>query len=318
MSRVYEALKRAERQRLAETPALAATVWPSPSNRSQPQPESITTERAQPKQAILAPPRPNRHESPIVLSPHPGVRAGGEVSPSLHTSDVGSGPLLVVGHDKHVAAAEQFHLLSLSLQNWSAENDKSLFTITSALSQDGKSFVSLNLAATIAMSGNNHVILVDADLRQPALHRSFNLTPRLGLIDYLNGEAEFGACLHATTLPHLQLIPAGGTSDAPAELLAGARMREFLREGRSLMPRHYIIIDSPAASLVPEARILSRLADALLLVVAANRTPREAVKQTIDLIGESTVLGVVLNRFEPPYSALGHYRDKYTLAAALS
>ena len=102
-------------------------------------------------------------------------------------------------------------------------------------------------------------------------------------------------------------------SGAPTEALGGQRMRDFMSEVRAMVPAPYVIIDTPAASAVPEPQILARLSDALVIVVAANRTPRELVKQTIENAAEATIFGIALNRFEPPRSTLVHYPGKYTL-----
>jgi capsular exopolysaccharide synthesis family protein len=219
---------------------------------------------------------------------------------------------LVVGQRQYAAAAEHFQVFSRRLQDWAAGHDKRVFTITSALSDEGKSFISLNLAASLARLGN-HVILVDADLRASSLHYSFNLVAAKGLVDYLDGTADLTSCLHATSIPGLWLFPAGGAIREPAEALGGQRMRDFLSEARAMVPAPYVIIDTPAASAVPEPQILARLSDALVIVVAANRTPRELVKQTIENAAETTIFGIALNRFEPPRSTVAHYPDKYTL-----
>jgi len=120
-------------------------------------------------------------------------------------------------------------------------------------------------------------------------------------------------CLHATPIPGLMLVPAGGAIRAPAEALGGQRMRDFVSEARAMVPAPYVIIDTPAASAVPEPQILARLSDALVIVVAANRTPRELVKQTIENAAGATIFGIAFNRFEPPRSTVVHYPDKYTL-----
>ena len=91
-------------------------------------------------------------------------------------------------------------------------------------------------------------------------------------------------------------------------------MREFIRDLRSMTPPRFVIIDAPAASAVPESQILSRLIDAVILVVAANRTPRALVKQTIDKALGATISGIALNRFELPRSAAKvYYPEKYSL-----
>jgi Mrp family chromosome partitioning ATPase len=152
---------------------------------------------------------------------------------------------------------------------------------------------------------------VDADLRASSLHHTFNLVVMKGLIDYLDRTTDLTGCLHATSVSGLWLVPAGGTIGAPAEALGGQRMRDFMGEARAMVPAHYVIIDTSAATAVPEPQILARLSDALVIVVAANRTPRELVKQTIENAAEATIFGIALNRFEPPRSTVARYPRKY-------
>ncbi len=289
MSRVYEALKKAERLR-AIAPAPAA--W--------------TGETADSDEAGLAAKKPEAGSAPSAGAqelPLPEPDAG--LSKSDH------GPRLVVGCREYAAAAEQFHVFGRRLHDWAVNHDKRTFAITSALSGEGKSFIALNLAVSLARSGNR-VILVDADLRAPSLHRFFNLAAMSGLVDYLEGDADFNRCLHPTAIERLWLVPAGGTSREPAEALGGERMREFMREARAMVPASYVIIDTSAASAVPEAQLVARQSDALVIVVAANRTPREMVRRTIENATGTTIFGIALNRFEPPRSTVVHYPDKYT------
>jgi len=302
MSRVYEALKKAESQRataqlrLAESPSNAKAPGSFPANGT-----------------------PVTNEAPFradTLRPDDAHSGRDREFPSLEPAAAPlagrHGPMLVVGQREYAAAAEHFHVFGRSLQDWAMRHNKRVFTITSALSGEGKSFVSLNLAASLARLGNR-VILVDADLRASSLDYSFNLVATTGLIDYLNGTTDFNSCLQDTSIPGLWLVPAGGAIRAPAEALGGQRMRAFVSEARATLPTPYVIIDTPAASAVPEPQILARLSDALVIVVAANRTPRELVKQTIDNAAGATIFGIALNRFEPPHSTAVHYPDKYIL-----
>jgi len=297
MSRVYEALKKAERQRagaelrIAEPGSIAEAPASLPTNVS--------------KGALL------RADTPRADYVHPAGEREFPLPEPAAAPATGRGPLLIIGQRQYAAAAEHFHVFGRKLQDWANIHDKRIFTITSALTGEGKSFVSLNLAASLARLGNR-VILVDADLRASSLHYSFNLVAMKSLVDYLNGTADLAGCLHATPIPGLWLVPAGGAIRAPAEALGGQRMRDFVSEARAMAPAPYVIIDTPAASAVPEPEILARLSDALVIVVAANRTPRELVKQTVDNAAGATIFGIALNRFEPPLSTLVHYPDKYT------
>jgi len=302
MSRVYEALKKAESQRaradlrIADAASIAeAPVLPPANGATLSNGKSLHADALRTDDASLG-----------------GDQEFSVLEPAVVPSRDHRGPMLVVGQPEHEVAAEHFHVFGQRLQDWATSHDKRVFTITSALSNEGKSFVSLNLAASLARLGNR-VILVDADLRASSLHRSFNLVAMKGLIDYLNGVADLSGCLHETPIPGLWLVPAGGAIRAPAEAVGSQRMRDFLSEVRAMVPAPFVIIDTPAASAVPEPQILARLSDALVIVVAANGTPRELVKQTIENAAGATIFGIALNRFEPPHSTIVHYPDKYTL-----
>jgi capsular exopolysaccharide synthesis family protein len=297
MSRVYEALKKAESQRSSAALRLA-------------EPATIAGEPG----PLIAKGLPVSSGAPLHADT-PGVDRAQEY-PLPEPTAVGvrddRGPMLVIGQRQYAKASEHFLVFARTLQDWATTNDKRIFTITSALTREGKSFVSLNLAASLARLGN-HVILVDGDLRASSLHYSFNLVPIRGLIDYLNGNADLSGSLHPTPVPGLWLVPAGGASRAPTEAFGGQRMRDFIGEARAMVPTPYVIFDTPAASAVPEPQILARLSDALIIVVAANHTPRELVKQTIQNAAGATIFGIALNRFEPPHSTVVRYPAKYSI-----
>jgi capsular exopolysaccharide synthesis family protein len=297
MSRVYEALKKAERQRVAndlrteKTSVLNVSIPPSVVNGAERHWEHPPGERPRAKTEL--------------------IRVDQLSTDKLKPFQANSrGPLLVVGQSDRAAETEPFHLLALSLQTWAIENKKRCLTLTSALSGEGKSFIALNLAASLVMLGNR-VLLVDADLRRPTLHYSFNIAPRHGLKQYLDGECEFDACLQSTPLPGLTLVAAGGTSQRPTELFSRPLADTFIKKACALAPEHYILIDSPAASVVPEPQIINRLAEAAVFVVAANRTPREIVKRSLESLAGTLLYGLVLNRFEPQLSTRLRYPNAY-------
>jgi capsular exopolysaccharide synthesis family protein len=208
-------------------------------------------------------------------------------------------------------ASEQFQVLRSNLEGWSAEQGRAVILVTSALPGEGKSFVALNLAVALSDAGSN-VLLVDADLRAPSLHLPFNLVPRSGLLPYLEGKAEFPDSVTPTSSPRLGLIAAAGVTLSGPEAFASSRMRALIQSTRELTPPHFVLIDTPAALAAPEAQILAKLADAALLVVGANNTPRAAITDTLELMKGVSKIMVVLNRFQPTYSAAKNLR--YTAA----
>jgi capsular exopolysaccharide synthesis family protein len=243
-----------------------------------------------------------RFERERAASVPPGpLRALWRLLIGQETIDGSDAPSIVIGDEATTGAAEKFQLLRVWLQNWTKEHHERVILVTSALPGEGKSFVSLNLALALASSGHS-VMLIDADLRKPCLHRSFSLTPLNGLHSYLDGRSDFAQSLSQVGLPNLTLVSAQEQAVSATELIAGPRMKEFLQQAREMDPEQFILIDAPPALATPESEILTELVDAVLFVMAANHTPREMVIEALKLLANVPKLGVVLNRFEPAFS----------------
>lgn len=303
MSKVFEALDRARREGRGRSVLDGAGVPDGRKEQKAPPayvPEGIAP-RTRASHQISSPSVPGTLWSArqSLMKLWPGARAR-------------SSPGLVIEDESASNVAEQFQVLRASLERSKAQREGSILMVASALAGEGKSFVCLNLAATLAMSGTR-VLLVDADLRHPSLHRAFNLVPLNGLKGYLEGQCDFASSLHPTQLKGFTIVPAGGQLSFPSPLLSGGRMREFVARARSLDPAHFVLIDTPAALVAPDAQMLSRLVDGVLLVVGANSSPRAVVQETLQLFSDVTVLGVVLNRFRCSYSAArqSRYGGKY-------
>ena len=138
------------------------------------------------------------------------------------------------------------------------------------------------------------------------MHLPFNLVPLNGLVPYLQGKIEFAESISAMPAPRLKLIAAAGSTLSAPEAFASARMRALLRHARELEPPHFVLIDAPAALAGPETQILGKLVDGVMVVVAANKTPRAAVTRTLEALKGVPVMTAVLNRFEFSYSASRH------------
>jgi protein-tyrosine kinase len=213
------------------------------------------------------------------------------------------GPPLIINKSKFTGANEPIQILQTQIERWSAETGKRMLLVASALPNEGKSFIALNLAAACA-SPQTPVLLIDANLRTPSLHRTLGITSTNGLGPYLNNIGGFTGCLHQTNIPGLTFIPVGSFSGSPIRVFANSRMNDFLNSARALQPSHLILIDSSAALTAAEVQILASQVDASLLITAANRTSRAAVLGAADLLKSAPILGVVLNRFEAPFSRL--------------
>ncbi|MFH0810089.1 MAG: CpsD/CapB family tyrosine-protein kinase [Pseudomonadota bacterium] len=207
-------------------------------------------------------------------------------------------PHLILHREAHPAAVEQFKTLRTRLF-FQREDAPRTLLVASAVTGEGKTLVAANLALALALSLEGDTVLVDCDLRRPALGRFFGVRERRGLADCLSRGERAEDVVVRTPLPRLLLIPGGGRlqSNAP-ELLGSARMAEFFADLRSLFPNHRVVCDCPPLSAGPDAAILARYVDGVLVVVMAHEAGREEVARSLDLLGKEKLLGIVFNGSE--------------------
>jgi len=177
--------------------------------------------------------------------------------------------------------------------------------ITSAAPREGKSFTSCNLSAIIAMTGSR-VLLIDADLRRPAVHKRFELSNEIGLGALFRGEISVDDVIVKTHVEGLDCIVAGPPPANPGELLGGGFMKRLLE---SLTTYDVIIVDSPPVNVVADPLVLANLVDGVLIVVEANRTSRNIVVQAHSRLKEmkANVLGAVVNKLNIQTAGYGYY-----------
>jgi capsular exopolysaccharide synthesis family protein len=165
--------------------------------------------------------------------------------------------------------------------------------ITSPGRGEGKTLTAGNLALTMAQEFQQRVCLVDADMRQPHVHRLFGIAEGPGLSDVLGGRATLDEALIAIEEHRITVVPAGRAHEHPAELLGTLSMRRTLESLRAQFDR--VVVDAPAATLLADVGILTPLVDSVLLVVRAGVTAKPAVHDAIAALDGSKLLGVVLN-----------------------
>lgn len=198
--------------------------------------------------------------------------------------------------DPNIIAMEQCRVLRTRL--WEvvrARKVKSLL-VTSAIPEEGKTVLAVNLAFSLAQLEGVRVLLVDADLRKPSVGNFLKMSPPKGLNNYLRDGASLAEVSWKFN-SNLDIVPALPVTDDPAELLNGIRMKNFLEEAA----RNYEIIVVDAAPLIPVADTqgLAPLLDGAILAARAHSTPAELVKQSADMLG-SKLLGTILNGAKRP------------------
>lgn len=183
--------------------------------------------------------------------------------------------------------------------------------VTSTFPGEGKTYVSANLAASIALGINDYVLLIDCDLRNPSLHRMFGYSNKEGLQEYLTGSRPLPDLIIRTGIDKLSLLCAGGPSSRPSELLSSAGMKDFLLEVRDRYRDRFIIIDATPSQVTAEASVLAGFVDGIIFVVLAEKAPKELIRRSIENLGKDKILGVVFNGFTESYKPYHKYYKKY-------
>jgi capsular exopolysaccharide synthesis family protein len=188
--------------------------------------------------------------------------------------------------------------------------------VTSSVAREGKTSTTLRLGVAYAQMGRK-VVVIDADLRRPRLHKVFGEDNAIGLTSYLMGAASSQEISTPTPVPNLRVIFSGSSTDTPAELLASEKMPLLLDELQEQFD--VVIVDTPPSVALSDAVTLSRYVDGILLVVKEQSVSRAVVKQTIETFKQvdAKILGVVLNNVDlqrsgSKYKYYYAYRDYYS------
>lgn len=200
---------------------------------------------------------------------------------------------LVVGSEASPTLREQFRSVASTLYRQRGAREIKVVMVVSAVPGEGKTLTATNLALTLSESYQTRVLLIDADLRRPSLHRLFDVPNQVGLKDDLAALAEPRLSSLRVT-QYLDLLLAGSAPLDPMSALNSERMRSILRHAAAEFD--WIVIDTPPVELMSDAKILAAVADAAVLVVEAGRTRCELARRAIDAVGRERVIGVVLNQ----------------------
>jgi capsular exopolysaccharide synthesis family protein len=192
------------------------------------------------------------------------------------------------------AVSDEYRTLRARIQSIRRTRQLRSLVVTSALPREGKTTTATNLAMSFGLEPDSRTCLIDADLRTPALHRSFTELPDAGLAELLEGDAKLDDALVQVPDTRLWVLTVRGLSKHPSELLASHRMVELMHELHTRFDT--IVVDSPPVIGLPDATQLVDICDAALLVVDAGSTPRSQVEATLQRIDGMKVIGTVLNR----------------------
>ena len=213
---------------------------------------------------------------------------------------------LITKYDPKSPISEVFRLLRTNIQYINKDEKSTAIMLTSTTPENGKTFVTANLAITLAQA-NKRVILVDSDIRKPRLHKVFELENELGLSDYLSNSTD-GLYIRKTNVENLSIVTAGTMVNNPSELIGQEKFKKTIE---ALKEKYdYVIIDSSPILMVTDSILISRVVDATILIAIYNKTRIDDLKSAIRRINHvgGNVAGVVVNRTK---IILNQYNTKY-------
>jgi protein-tyrosine kinase len=305
MSRIHEALKRAEEQRASSQGGHAPL---------QQNAEVTVTDPSM--------------KAPVVESAPTGVAAGMPSFASQFTFDTllarcpqhnwapDTKTMLFFNAEEQGYGTEEFRTLRSRLYQMREKIALKKVLITSALPKEGKSFVAANLAQVMVRQHGRRALLIDADLRGARLHHALGTSATPGLSEYLLGENDEFGVMQRGAMENLFFIPSGRSVSSPAELVANGRLKILLNRVEPLFD--WIIIDSPPAVPVSDAGLLANYCDGVVMVVRSNATPSDIARKARQEFKDKHLIGVVLNGIEAGsqpynqyyYGAYGRPRTK--------
>lgn len=208
------------------------------------------------------------------------------------------------------ASAESFRKLRTNLHFLAVDNPPRMIVLTSSVPGEGKSTTSINLALTLADAGHN-VLLVDGDMRRPAVAKYLDVIGPVGLSTVLSGGTSVSEALQESRYPRLTILTAGTTPPNPSELLASNAAKALLHELREMFD--YVIIDSPPLLAVTDAAVLAVNSDGALIMARFGQTKRDQIGQAVRMLEDvaAPLLGAVLTMV-PMRGRGGHYGYQYS------
>ena len=292
MSRIHEALKKAEQERAAS--------------------QMMPLESSPVAEVASVPPSMVAASSPAAAAPQLASQFTYDALLARSTPanwNPNATTMLFFNQQEHAAGMEEFRTLRSRLYQMREKMPLKKVLVSSSLPKEGKSFVAANLAQVMVKQHGRRVLLIDADLRGPKLHECLGAPNCPGLSDYLMGQADEFSVVQRGPMENLFFIPAGNTVSTPAELVANGRLKFLLARVETLFD--WIIIDSPPAVPVSDASLLANFCDGVLLVVRSNVTPFDVARKARAEFRDKQLVGVVLNGIDEDASPYASYYYGY-------
>nr|WP_223876505.1 CpsD/CapB family tyrosine-protein kinase [Companilactobacillus huachuanensis] len=230
--------------------------------------------------------------------------------PKLDNYSLSHGVSLVTYDNPISTISEQFNSIRTNIQFSSVDRNLRSILFTSSAPSEGKSTVSNNVAISWAKQ-DKRVLLIDADLRRPTIHRTFGVSNHLGLSNFLSGTVDLGTIVQPTMVENLFVITSGPTAPNPSELLGSQRINQLF----ATLSEEFdcLIFDAPPINSVTDAQVLAAKVDGVVLVVPykiANKVGVAKAKRSLETV-HAHILGVIMNRMTKD-KLEGYYGGEYS------
>lgn len=230
-----------------------------------------------------------------ILAPRPGPDGSAEINKRR---------IALLQPESYIA--EQFRALRGRIDAIAAQHPVTTIAITSAFPGEGKTTCAINLAIVTSMSLGRRVLLIDCDLRRPKVHPTLGLKPEVGLAEVLAGASSIDEAIAAAEGVALDVLPVAGRPDNPSELLGSPEMSRLIEEVSDRYDR--VIVDTPAALGLPDAKIVSDLCDGTVMVVQADVTAQSDLETVLEILGRQRILGLLINGVDADQGRYGYAR----------
>lgn len=196
--------------------------------------------------------------------------------------------------DKYTDA---FNILGIQVIQRMEEHRWTTLSVTSPIGGEGKTTAAINLAISIAKEVEYSVVLVDANLRNPTIHEYFGIQPKYGLCDYLRSDIELSDVLYRPEgIEHFILLPGGESLVSSSEMMGSPKMCGLVETLKDHYPKRVIIFDLPPVLGTADAMSIAPCIDASLIVIEDDVTKKSDLKQAVDILSVTNIIGTVLNK----------------------
>lgn len=218
---------------------------------------------------------------------------------------------LIIAEDNYPQVAEQYKILWTHILHKTKKDTLNTIMFTGPQPDEGKSLTVANVAMSIAQEVDQTVLIVDADLRNPSIHKYFGIPNNKGLTDFLKGGVPLPELLiHPEGIEKLVILPGGSPVSDAAELLKSPQMQDLVHELKHCYQDRYVLFDLPPIINYADALAFAPLVDCVVLVAEGGRTQKEDLEKCIELLQEFNVLGIVLNKVKETETK-AYYYDSY-------